>query len=607
MGNLMSHLNNNLVHTFHIPVMGTGFTIDTPLHVARYGISSVISLVDDILIEQMRKYHSLKNGEPYSEISGDNVDARSQRITAYLNLLDRIVARQVEDLRNSPFEDGSEISLYFRMLPDSPLKKEYHDMLDTPEGAEKERRCEALRRKVRPGSIDVNVMTKLDCLGYRNGVQLPPEYSDAKTALKGFAESTVDASIVCSAGMNRGFYKSFAKYGDFFPDKNGVFRKRIVLKVSDVRSAEMQGNFLAKMGLWVSEYRIESGLNCGGHAFATKGSLLGPIMAEFRDSRESLCEKLNSVYADACSSHDRIVPDNPLDFRITVQGGIGTAEEDRMLLTYYNVDGTGWGTPFMLVPDVVNVDDEHLALLASASDDDVYLSNCSPLGVPFWNLRTSASERARRQRIENGTPGSVCRKGYLKFNADITERPICRASVAYQKKRLAMIENEDLTAEQYNAARDDVLSKSCICDDLAGGATIRAGIEPDATPAVCCGPNIVNFSKIMSLSEMIDHIYGRISVLVNPDRPHMFVRELKLYVEYLQKEVDQFLQNLSNQREEYLIEFKKNLLAAIDYYLNFAEKIVEKGRDTFIQDLYDLKAKIENITLAHTANCHATI
>jgi len=30
-------------HSFHIPVMGTGFTIDTPLKVARYGISSVIS------------------------------------------------------------------------------------------------------------------------------------------------------------------------------------------------------------------------------------------------------------------------------------------------------------------------------------------------------------------------------------------------------------------------------------------------------------------------------------------------------------------------------------------------------------------------------------
>ena len=57
-----------------------------------------------------------------------------------------------------------------------------------------------------------------------------------------------------------------------------------MLKVSDFHSAVVQGKFLAKRGLWVSEYRIESGLNCGGHAFATKGLLLGPILDEFQRS-----------------------------------------------------------------------------------------------------------------------------------------------------------------------------------------------------------------------------------------------------------------------------------------------------------------------------------
>ena len=40
-------------HSFHIPVMGIGFTIDTPLKVSQYGIDSVISLVDDIMIETL--------------------------------------------------------------------------------------------------------------------------------------------------------------------------------------------------------------------------------------------------------------------------------------------------------------------------------------------------------------------------------------------------------------------------------------------------------------------------------------------------------------------------------------------------------------------------
>jgi hypothetical protein len=51
-------------HTFHIPVMGTSFTVDTPLKVARYGISSVVSLVDDVLVEQMRRFHSERDDEP---------------------------------------------------------------------------------------------------------------------------------------------------------------------------------------------------------------------------------------------------------------------------------------------------------------------------------------------------------------------------------------------------------------------------------------------------------------------------------------------------------------------------------------------------------------
>ena len=72
--------------------MGTGFMIDAPLRVAKYGISSVISLVDDVLIEQMRKYHCQREGEPYQEIAAGEEDARARRITAYLNLLDRLVS-----------------------------------------------------------------------------------------------------------------------------------------------------------------------------------------------------------------------------------------------------------------------------------------------------------------------------------------------------------------------------------------------------------------------------------------------------------------------------------------------------------------------------------
>jgi hypothetical protein len=52
-------------HRFHIPVMGTGFTIDTPLRVGRFGISAVISLVDDLLIDRVRKHYCKAMNLPY--------------------------------------------------------------------------------------------------------------------------------------------------------------------------------------------------------------------------------------------------------------------------------------------------------------------------------------------------------------------------------------------------------------------------------------------------------------------------------------------------------------------------------------------------------------
>ena len=45
----------NNPHSFHVPVMGIAFTIDTPIKIAKYGISSVISIVDDIIIEKMNE------------------------------------------------------------------------------------------------------------------------------------------------------------------------------------------------------------------------------------------------------------------------------------------------------------------------------------------------------------------------------------------------------------------------------------------------------------------------------------------------------------------------------------------------------------------------
>ncbi len=397
-------------HTFHIPVMGTGFTVDAPLRVAKYGISSVISLVDDILIEQMRRFHCEKEGEPYEEITSLDQDARARRITAYLNLLDRLVFRQVNRLQASPFEAGSEITRYYEMLPDSPLSRAYREMLAAADPQERMRRQDRLRGLAVPGGIDVNIMSKGDRDIYRNGEKLPPRFGDALAALRGYANSSLASSIVFSAGMNPRLYAYAAEFRDFFPDTDGRYKKKIILKVSDYHSAAVQGKFLAKRGLWVSEFRVESGLNCGGHAFATKGLLLGPILEEFKREKNTLAAELHETYVKALARLGYPAKPEPGPFRITVQGGIGTAAEDAMLRNYFEADGTGWATPFLLVPEVTNVDDEHLQKLSAASNGDVYLSDSSPFGLPFWNLRPRPAKMPAAAASRRISPAACAEK-----------------------------------------------------------------------------------------------------------------------------------------------------------------------------------------------------
>ena len=155
------------VHNFHIPVMGIGFTIDTPLKVAQYGINSVISLVDDILIEKMRKYHCFKNEMEFIAISEKEEDCRAKRITAYLNLINKLVNKKFEALKKTEFKEGTEITKYFEMLPDSSdLKKEYYEMLAKINFLSRINAIDQLKSKMVVGSIDVNIMTKVDKVNY---------------------------------------------------------------------------------------------------------------------------------------------------------------------------------------------------------------------------------------------------------------------------------------------------------------------------------------------------------------------------------------------------------------------------------------------------------
>jgi hypothetical protein len=583
-------------HSFHIPVMGTGFTVDTPLKVAKYGISSVISLVDDTLIEQMRKFYCRKVRYPYEAISSHDNDARARRITSYLNLLDHLIHEQVAKLQASPFERGSEITRYYEMLPQTPLKQSYFSMLATENPVQKKQQQNTLRQCAIPGSIDVNIMTKLNCERYHNGNKLSPKFSDALAALRGYANSTLNSGVVFSAGFNPRLYGYLSTFEDFLPNEAGQIKKRVILKVSDYRSAFIQGKYLAKRGIWVSEYRIESALNCGGHAFINDGYLLGPILEEFKEKKQELIETLHRFYIEALKTRNQFSIKRPLNTFITAQGGIGTHDEHMFLLEKYELDAVGWGTPFLLVPEVVNIDAEHQQKLIAATEKEVYLSNNSPLGIPFWNLSTSASEVNRNKKIKSGKPGSACPKRFAKMNMEFTKLPICTASSVYQHLKLSHLSKEGWTTKQLQIIRKKVLSKACICHDLAGSVTKKYGIDPAAKTAVCPGPNIVNFSKIATLEEMVDHIYGRILLFTPLDRPHMFIKELMIHIEHLKKETFESLQGLVSRTQEKLHEVRANLYNGIEYY----QQLFKNRHNNFVKRLNILKEELTSIVIPVT-------
>ncbi len=571
--------SNKTIHSFHIPVMGLAYTIDSPIRVAQYGISSVISIIDDELIEKMNLFYSKKFNKKYEGISTKNLDYRAQRITSYLNLVQEIVNQKFAVFKQELIENNIVLTNYIDMLPNkSEIKNELQRLIK--EGIHvKENIKNYIEKKLSPGSIDVNIMTKIDKDNFIKNEQQSIIYNDAHASLRGFANSNLSSSVVLSAGMNPRLYSYFEEFKDFFPDANGHLNKKIILKVSDYRSAMIQGNFLAKKGLWVSEYRIESGLNCGGHAFATDGYLLGPILEEFKNKKEELIKTAHDLMIKALGQKKMHIPSKPMELKITAQGGVGTADEHEFLLDYYQVDSVGWGSPFLLVPEATSVDIDTRKLLALSKEENYYLSHISPLGIPFNTLKGTTNENLKLARINENKSGSSCPKKFLALSKEFSNQGICTASRKYQDIKLEELDElkNSISTAEYNKKKVKITEKSCLCVGLANAAYLENDIEikgEEQGIVICPGPNLAYFDKEVSLLEMAQHIYGNTSVLGKTNRPNMFINELKMYVEYLKKEVEDVAFEISTPKIKKLKLFKNNLLEGIDYYSETFKKTV---------------------------------
>jgi hypothetical protein len=582
--------------------MGLGYTIDSPIKVAHYGISSVISLVDDISMEKMREFYCKKFNLPFQSIPTKTEDHRAKRITAYLDTVQEIVKHKFEELKNSIAHTEEEVQKYIDMLPDmSEIKQKFNQMVNTDQM--KQKLTDWLHENLVAGEIDVNIMSKLDRDRYENGEKLPSVYSDAQSALRGFALSSLSSSIVLSAGMNPRLYSYLEEFDDFFPNAEMELKKKVILKVSDYRSALIQGRFLAKKGIWVSEYRVESGLNCGGHAFATDGFLMGPVLEEFKNNREQLIEAVHDIYVKALAEKGKPVPAEPFLMKITAQGGVGSNTEHEFLLNYYQLDSIGWGTPFLLVPEASTVDEQTLEVLCKAKEEDLYLSEISPLGVLFNNVRGNGMDLKKEAQNKEGKYGFPCTKKYLALFPVFSEEGTCTASKEYQKKKIQELKEQNLNQMEFDKELHKITDKACLCNGLTASTLMAYDLDTKmegTAVSICPGPNLAYFSGTYSLKKMVDHIYGRTNVMERTDRPNLFVKELKMYIDYLGNKIEETVKPVSDKQRKHFETFQDNLNKGVDYYKDLFQKYKSQLEDStsknnLLQDLEKLKLELANL------------
>ncbi|MEN4760768.1 hypothetical protein ABEG63_10580 [Chryseobacterium sp. C39-AII1] len=590
------------LHNFHIPVMGLAYTIDSPIRVAQYGISSVVSIIDDEIIEKMKNFYSKKFNLNYLSISTKIDDYRAKRITDYLDMVDDIVNEKFEAFKEEISKNRTALKSFMEMLPNtSELKDGLQNFLNRNELASTIKNF--IETHLSPGSIDVNIMTKVDKDNFKDKQQLPVIYNDAHASLRGFANSKLSSSMVLSAGMNPRLYSYIEEFDDFFPNENGQLKKKIILKVSDFRSAMIQGNFLAKKGLWVSEYRIESGLNCGGHAFATEGLLLGPIMEEFKQKKNELIDSAHQLMIKALEQKGKFTISEPLEMKITVQGGVGTSEEHDFLLQHYNVDSIGWGSPFLLVPEATSVDSETRNLLLQSKEKDFYLSNLSPLGVPFNTVKGTSNEIIRKKKEKKNRYGSSCPKKLLALSKEYSSEGICIASKKFQDIKFTELETEkqQLNEIEYQNRKENIAEKACLCVGLVNSAYIENNLEIRGEKqgvVICPGPNLAFFDQEVSLSKMVQHIYGNDDILGDKNRPNMFINELKMYVEHLKKELNDFTGNVTKTQIKKWNTFKQNLLLGVEYYENLFKETYFFRKDIYLMNqLSEYRLKILEVEI----------
>jgi len=251
----------------------------------------------------------------------------------------------------------------------------------------------------------------------------------------------------------------------------------------------------------------------------------------------------------------------------------------------------------------VNVDNNTLELLCEAKEDDLFISDISPLGVPFNNLKGNTKDIEKEVYILNETPGNPCPKKIAALSTEFGEPPLCTASRKYQRLKIEELKSRKLKDDEYQKEFEKITDKSCICVGLGTAALLVNNLDTKVEKtgvSVCPGPNMAYFSKVMTLKEMVDHIYGKTNVIKRKDRPHMFIKELMIYIDYLKNKLEETARPFTEKQSEYFTTFQENLEKGIQYYKELFADVNVNLRDkraSLIAELEQCERQLKEIRI----------
>ena len=149
----------------------------------------------------------------------------------------------------------------------------------------------------------------------------------------------------------------------------------------------------------------------------------------------------------------------------------------------------------------------------------------------------------------------------------------------------------NLPAGEYERQLNHITEKVCLCEGLSASVYIKNDMlkkKERSAVAICPGPNLAYFSGIYSLEEMVGHIYGKIDLLRTSGRANIFINELNLYIDYLNREISGCIDSMTDKKAKYFQSFSDQLQQGIDYYKQLIPQMTGNTRDYIARMFNDL-------------------